>query len=69
MRFQNILSLSMASLIAGIGSLRFTDPFGGFRRHGAPKRRKAGNKYPHSSTRQRARYARQLVVGQIKFLD
>jgi hypothetical protein len=30
-----------------------------------PKRRKSGEKYPHSSTRQRARYARQLAAGQL----
>ena len=30
-----------------------------------PKRRKTGKTYPHSSTRQRARYARQIAAGQI----
>lgn len=33
----------------------------------APKRRRTGKNYPHSSTRQQARYARQLAAGQIKF--
>jgi len=32
----------------------------------APSRRyRAGKSYPHSSTRQRARYARQLAAGQL----
>lgn len=31
-----------------------------------PKRRRTGVTYPHSSTRQRARYARQIAAGQIK---
>lgn len=30
-----------------------------------PKRRRTGKAYPHSSTRQRARYARQIAAGQI----
>ena len=30
-----------------------------------PKRRKTGRTYPHSSDRQRARYARQIAAGQI----
>jgi hypothetical protein len=33
-----------------------------------PKRRKTGRTYPHSSDRQRARYARQIAAGQITFL-
>lgn len=33
------------------------------------KRRRTGVKYPHSSTRQHARYARQVAAGQIKFID
>lgn len=28
-----------------------------------------GRRYPHSSKRQRSRYARQLAAGQIKFRD
>ena len=32
-----------------------------------PKRRVTGKKYPHSSARQQARYARQIAAGQIKF--
>lgn len=32
------------------------------------KLRKPGKTYPHSSARQRARYARQLAAGQLKFL-
>lgn len=31
-----------------------------------PKTRKTGVTYPHSSTRQRARYARQIAAGQIR---
>lgn len=30
-----------------------------------PKRRKTGATYPHSSKRQRARYARQIAAGQL----
>lgn len=29
-------------------------------------RRSTGRRYPHSSTRQRARYARQIAAGQIR---
>lgn len=31
-----------------------------------PKTRKTGRIYPHSSTRQRDRYARQIAAGQIR---
>jgi hypothetical protein len=33
----------------------------------APKRHRTGEKYPHSSTRQQARYARQIAAGQLRF--
>ncbi|WP_085044354.1 hypothetical protein [Ensifer aridi] len=36
----------------------------GFR--GATKRRRTGKLYPHSSERQRARYARQIAAGQLR---
>ena len=32
-----------------------------------PHEFKTGKDYPHSSTRQRARYARQVAAGQLKF--
>lgn len=32
-----------------------------------PKARRTGRKYPHSSTRQNKRIARQLAAGQLKF--
>ena len=32
-----------------------------------PKRRKTGRDYPHSNTRQRARYARQIAAGKLNF--
>lgn len=60
----NILS-SMASL-AMLSSLIHPLPdydFGRKRPHAA----KTGKTYPHSSTRQRARYARQIAAGQLKF--
>lgn len=31
-----------------------------------PRRVRTGRKYPHSSSRQQARYARQLAAGQLK---
>ena len=35
---------------------------------GEGKRRRTGKTYPHSSDRQKARYARQIAAGQIKFI-
>jgi len=34
-----------------------------------PKRRATGERYPHSSARQQARYARQIAAGQITFIQ
>lgn len=34
-----------------------------------PKRRRTGKKYPHSSARQKARYARHIAAGQISFIS
>jgi hypothetical protein len=34
----------------------------------APKRRRSGDRYPHSSKRQNDRIARQLAAGQISFI-
>lgn len=48
-------------LVAALASIN-RRLIGGFRtREGAPR----GKTYPHSSTRQRARYARQIAAGQL----
>lgn len=62
--------LSMASLpwsfLSGIGAPAFlAPPPGSVRGRGGARRRRTGAAYPHSSARQRARYARQLAAGQL----
>ena len=55
---------SMAALMA-MNAMAFINPVRMLDTN-RPKRRKTGHTYPHSSDRQRARYARQIAAGQIR---
>lgn len=64
----SLLSLPSTTSLIHVGdrlisppSLRFLDPIG----RSAP-RRNATTKHPHSSTRQRTRYRRQIAAGQLQ---
>jgi hypothetical protein len=64
--FVAALAASGLSAIAGGLELKnFMMPHRDYRNRGASKRRITGKQYPHSSARQRARYARQIAAGQI----
>ena len=65
MRSQNFMSTIMAALLASAPIHNFMMPHHAQRNRGAAKRRKSGWFYPHSSDRQRARYARQIAAGQL----
>lgn len=68
--FSAAFALAMASaavVIPGIGNLtNFIMPNRDYRLRGRSKRIRMGKAYPHSSTRQRARYARQIAAGQLQ---
>lgn len=72
--FKRPLTMLMASALSALSFLPSVvpaqanfapTPSGRF--HGARRRRKTGWLYPHSSKRQRARYARQIAAGQLNF--
>lgn len=56
-----VITAMSAAAMAPIKVIEDVDAFDTRR----PKRRKTGETYPHSSDRQRARYARQIAAGQI----
>lgn len=60
------LGLSSSLAVSQLPIMPEMMPNHAYRNRGAAKRRKTGALYPHSSTRQRARYARQIAAGQIK---
>lgn len=61
----SVIATTLAAQLFAASALR-----GGFdpvhaRRAGKGSRHKTGYRYPHSSTRQQARYARQIAAGQL----
>lgn len=58
-------SVSGAALIGNLPLDNFLMPARDYRNRGSKKRHKTGKSYPFSSTRQNARYARQIAVGQL----
>lgn len=67
-RFPFSLGAFLAAAISpfGLGNQNFVNFVGGTGLSKAPgKRRKQTRRYPHSSERQRARYARQIAAGQL----
>lgn len=56
------IAANLMSDLKALDIVRFSEPAD----FAKPRRRKTGKTYPHSSTRQRARYARQTDAGQIK---
>lgn len=62
-RLSQLTATAAALLAAGLIPMPLMD---GAPRRGTRKRRnKTGETYPHSSARQRARYARQIAAGQL----
>lgn len=66
MKTKGFMTAIMAALLASAPIANFMMPHRDYRNRGAAKRRKTGWYYPHSSTRQRARYARQIAAGQLR---
>jgi hypothetical protein len=66
----NRRAMPLISLAAIVGALKspFEAPIGLHLPNG-PKQPKISKKYPHSSTRQRARYARQMAAGQLSYYN
>ncbi|MDK4730523.1 hypothetical protein [Rhizobium phaseoli] len=65
MRMKGYITAALAGLLALSPLSNFMMPHSDYRNRGSGKRRKTGRLYPHSSTRQRARYARQIAAGQL----
>lgn len=60
---------AMTAVAIAVPPQAFMMPHAADRHHGAPPkhlRNRPGAAYPHSSTRQRARYARQIAAGQLR---
>jgi hypothetical protein len=64
---RNMPAISLAALVGAIKP-PFSAPIGLHLPDG-PKQPKTSKKYPHSSTRQRARYARQMAAGQLSYYN
>jgi hypothetical protein len=56
----------IASVMDNLNALRFIEAMPQPIDTRRPKTRKTGKRYPHSSARQQARYARQIAAGQLK---
>lgn len=65
--FRHFHVFSVATLLASLSALNLSLPdYGPSIIPTAPKRRRTGVRYPHSSRRQQARYARQIAAGQLR---